>query len=182
MSKELSPHWVLLGLLMRAPMHGYELHQFFTNGSPLGHIWYLGISQMYKLLKELEDEGHVEVTVEPQENRPDKKVYRVTPSGEKEFLRWLRAPVRGIRLIRVEFLGKLFLAQGLGPEMVERLIDGQTEACERLKRSLEAGMSGGGFDDLVLRFRAGQIEAAIDWLDLCRAELLLEGRGTTKTT
>jgi hypothetical protein len=82
----------------------------------------------------------------------------------------------------VEFLGKLFLAEGLGPEMVERLIDGQTKACEQAIRSLEAGMPGEGFEDLVLRFRTGQIEAAIDWLDLCRAELLPEGRGTTKTT
>ena len=180
--RELSPNWVLLGLLMREPMHGYELHQFFESESPLGRTWYLGISQTYKLLKELEDDGYVEATIETQDNRPDKKVYHVTASGREAFLDWLQKPVRGIRLIRVEFLGKLFLAQGLGAEMVERLIDGQAEACERLKRSLEAGISGEGFDDLVLRFRAGQIEAAIDWLDLCRAELLPQNQGTIQAT
>ena len=53
MSKDLSPQWVLLGLLKRKPMHGYELHQFFTSPSPLGQVWHLGMSQMYKLLREL---------------------------------------------------------------------------------------------------------------------------------
>ncbi|HEM62185.1 MAG TPA: PadR family transcriptional regulator, partial [Chloroflexi bacterium] len=119
MDKNLSPQWVLLGLLKRKPMHGYELHQFFTSPSPLGQVWHLGMSQMYKLLKELEEQGYVEATLEEQETRPDRKVYHVTNAGEKALLDWLQTPVGGIRLIRVEFLGKLFLAQALGPEMVQ---------------------------------------------------------------
>lgn len=175
MDKELSPRWVLLGLLTRKPMHGYELHQFFTSPSPLEQVWYLGISQMYKLLKELESLDHVEVSIEPQENRPEKKVYHVAPSGREAFLEWLQTPVSGIRLIRIEFLGKLFLAQGLGPEMVEGIIDIQREACRTLLADLQAKMPGDGFEDLVLRFRAGQIEAAIDWLNYCRRALVSSG-------
>jgi DNA-binding PadR family transcriptional regulator len=153
-------------------MHGYELHQSFTDHSPLGQIWRLGISQTYKLLGELEEEGHVQATVEAQESRPDRKVYHVTPSGEQAFLKWLLTPVSGIRLMRVEFLGKLFLAQALGPEMVERIIAGQTEACETVLSRLEERMPGEGFHELVLRFRTGQMRAAIDWLAHCREELL----------
>jgi PadR family transcriptional regulator AphA len=170
--RELSPQWVLLGLLMPKPKHGYELHQFFTHPSPLGHIWYLGMSQMYKLLKELEEQGHVEVSVEPQESRPDKKVYHVTPSGREAFLGWLQTPVQGMRLIRVEFLGKLYLAQALGAEIVAQLIDAQTQSCMDLLRAQEAELPNEGFEKLVLRFRAGQIEAAIEWLARCRDELL----------
>jgi DNA-binding PadR family transcriptional regulator len=173
-TRELSPQWVLLGLLMRKPMHGYELHQFFTPPSPLGHIWYLGISRLYKLLQDLEEHGYVQVAREAQETRPDKKVYHVTASGREALLDWLQTPVKGMRSIRVEFLGKLFLAQTIGPEMVERLIERQTESCEELLRTLEAGMPGEGFEDLVLRFRAGQIEAALDWLGDCRRTLLRE--------
>ncbi len=170
--KELSPQWVLLGLLMRKPMHGYELHQFFSPPSPLEQVWYLGISQMYKLLKELEEQGHVEVSVEAQEARPDRKVYHATPSGRQAFLDWLQTPVGGIRLMRVEFLGKLFLARELGPEVVERVVDEQAEACRTMLEDLEARMPGPEFEDLVLRFRAGQIEAALHWLDHCRTVLL----------
>ena len=142
MSRDLSPQWVLLGLLMRKPMHGYELHQFFTPPSPLGQIWYLGMSRLYKLLQDLEEQGYLEVAREAQETRPDKKVYHVTACGREAFLEWLQTPVKGMRSIRVEFLGKLFLAQTLGPEMVERLIEKQTESCEELLRTLEAGMPG----------------------------------------
>lgn len=170
--RELSPEWVLLGLLTRKPMHGYELHQFFAPPSPLAQIWYLGISQMYKLLRELEEQGHVEVSVEPQEARPDRKVYHVTASGREAFLHWLQTPVDGIRLMRVEFLGKLYLARTLDPEIVERVIDLQAEACRASLRDLWDAMSRPGFEDLVLRFRAGQIEAALEWLDYCRHALL----------
>jgi PadR family transcriptional regulator AphA len=170
--RELSPEWVLLGLLTRKPMHGYELHQSFAPPSPLAQIWYLGISQMYKLLRELEEQGHVEVSVEPQEARPDRKVYHVTASGRQAFLDWLQTPVDGIRLIRVEFLGKLYLARALGPDMVEQVIGRQAQACQASLRDLEELMPAQGFEDLVLRFRAGQIEAALQWLDHCRNALL----------
>jgi PadR family transcriptional regulator AphA len=170
--KELSPEWVLLGLLTRKPMHGYELHQSFDPPSPLAQVWYLGISQMYKLLRELEEQGHVEVKVEPQEARPDRKVYHVTASGREAFLHWLQTPVDGIRLMRVEFLGKLYLARSLDPEIVEQVIDRQAEACRASLRDLEDALPGPGFQDLVLRFRAGQIEAALEWLDYCRQALL----------
>jgi len=172
MSRESSPQWMLLGLLTQKPMHGYGLHQSFTAPSPLERVWHLGMSQMYKLLKELENLGYVEVRIEPQENRPDKKVYHVTPLGREAFLQWLHTPVSGIRLIRIEFLGKLFLAQTLGPEMVEQVIDVQLQACQALLADLQEGMPGEGFEDLVFRFRSGQIEAAIDWLGYCRRVLL----------
>ena len=170
--KELSPEWVLLGLLMRKPMHGYELHQFFSPPSPLEQVWYLGISQMYKLLKGLEEQGHVEVSIEAQEARPDRKVYHVTASGREALLDWLQTPVDGIRLMRVEFLGKLFLARELGPDVVGRVVDRQAEACRSTLHDLEARMPSPGFEDLVLRFRAGQIESALRWLDHCRTVLV----------
>jgi PadR family transcriptional regulator AphA len=172
MDKELSPQWVLLGLLTHKPMHGYELHQSFAPPSPLAQIWYLGISQMYKLLRELEAQGYVEVSVEPQEARPDRKVYHVTAPGRQAFLHWLQTPVDGIRLMRVEFLGKLYLAQTLDRETVERIIDLQAEACRVSLRHLEKTLPGPGFQDLVLRFRTGQLEAALEWLDYCRHALL----------
>lgn len=199
MRKELAPEWALLGLLTQKPMHGYELHRYFTDPSALGQVWYLGLSQMYKLLKELERQGYVEVAVELQESYPARKVYHVTPAGRAAFLQWMEKPVSSTRLIRVEFLAKLFLAQLLGSEMIERVIDTQLEACQaqltRLQEKIEIGdwrledgrracpepgrrASGEGFDHLVFRFRRGQIEAVIDWLRYCRRVFLGGGQET----
>jgi PadR family transcriptional regulator AphA len=130
MRKELAPEWALLGLLTQKPMHGYELHRYFADPSALGQVWYLGLSQMYKLLKELESQGYLEVSVEWQENYPARKVYHITSSGRAAFLQWMEKPVTNTRLIRVEFLAKLFLAQLLGSEMIERVITTQLETCQ----------------------------------------------------
>jgi len=130
MKKELAPEWALLGLLTQKPMHGYELYRYFTDPSALGQVWYLGLSQMYKLLKELEAQGHVEASVESQESYPPRKVYHITPAGRAAFWQWMEKPVRNTRLIRVEFLAKLFLAQLLGSKMIGRLIDAQLETCQ----------------------------------------------------
>ena len=189
MRKELAPEWALLGLLTQKPMHGYELHRYFTDPSALGQVWYLGLSQMYKLLKELEGQGYLEVTLERQENYPARKVYHITPSGRAAFLQWMETPVGSTRLIRVEFLAKLFLAQLLGAEMIERLIDTQLEACQAHLTRLQERMEDRGwrledgdwrledegsrrdategFEYLIFCFRWGQIQAIIDWLRTC---------------
>jgi PadR family transcriptional regulator AphA len=186
MRKELAPEWALLGLLTQKPMHGYELHRYFTDPSALGQVWYLGLSQMYKLLKELEAQGYVEVTVELQENYPARRVYHITPSGRAAFLQWMEKPVTNTRLIRVEFLAKLFLAQLLGAEMMERVIGTQLETCQtqltRLQEKMENGDGRGdateSFEHLVLRFREGQIQAVIEWLRTCRRAFLGGGQET----
>jgi PadR family transcriptional regulator AphA len=199
MRKELAPEWALLGLLTQKPMHGYELHRYFTDPSALGQVWYLGLSQMYKLLKELERQHYLEAILEEQENYPDRKVYHITPSGRAAFLQWLEKPVGNPRLIRVEFLAKLFLAQLLGSEMIERVINIQLKTCQaQLTRLLDAETRRGGgrgkewrmgdgesrrdaaqgFEHLVFCFRRGQIEAVIDWLKTCRRVFLGSGQET----
>jgi PadR family transcriptional regulator AphA len=193
MRKELAPEWALLGLLTQKQMHGYELYRYFTDPSALGQVWYLGLSQMYKLLKELEGQGHLEATVEEQESYPARKVYHITPSGRAAFLQWMEKPISSPRLIRVEFLAKLFLAQLLGPEMVERVIGTQLETCQaqltRLQERMESrewraengdgrGDAAKGFKHLVFRFRQGQIQAIIDWLGTCRRVFLGGGQET----
>ena len=174
MRKELAPEWALLGLLTQKPMHGYELHRYFTDPSALGQVWYLGLSQMYKLLKELERQGYLEVTVEWQENYPARKVYHLTPSGRAAFLQWMEKPIRNTRLIRVEFLAKLFLAQLLGSEMIERVIGTQLETCQTKLTRLQERASDESFEHLVFRFREGQIQAIIDWLRYCHRVFLPE--------
>jgi PadR family transcriptional regulator AphA len=196
MRKELAPEWALLGLLTQKPMHGYELHRYFTDPSALGQVWYLGLSQMYKLLKDLEAQSYVEATVELQESYPARKVYHITPSGRAAFLQWMEKPVSNTRLIRVEFLAKLFLAQLLGSEMIERVIGIQLETCQaqltRLQEKacpefvlsevegpvLLIGNWELTFEHLVFRFRRGQIQAVIDWLRTCRRVFLGGGQET----
>ncbi len=161
----------LLGFLMEGPMHGYELHR--RAAEELGRIWRMGISNVYGALKRLEEGGQVCATVAPQDNRPDRKVYRVTPGGRESFMEWVRSPVPSMRDVRVEFLARLHFFHVLGMEGGEDLIAAQEAICreriERLERSL-ARCGPQDFDRLVFDFRRRQVEAILGWLTSCREE------------
>jgi DNA-binding PadR family transcriptional regulator len=86
----LSLKHALLGLLTYQPMTGYELKQYFD--TTVKHFWSAELSQIYPTLKSLEEQGWVEMHVQVQENRPNRKVYGLTPGGREEFRRWMREP------------------------------------------------------------------------------------------
>jgi DNA-binding PadR family transcriptional regulator len=68
----------LLSLLSEGPKHGYELMKQLEDRS--GGMYRASAGTVYPTLQQLEDEGHV--TSEP---AGGKRVYRVTPEGEREL-------------------------------------------------------------------------------------------------
>lgn len=168
-------HPVLLGLLMSGPKHGYELYQELEQD--LGGVWQIGLSQLYAQLKQLQEAGLVDVQTEPQPNRPPRKVYHVTEEGRDVFLHWLRQPTPYLRLIRVEFLLRLYLFDRLSLSGVEQLVAVQRAVCrEQADRFEQAAVTAeNGFRRLVHEFRQGQMEAVIRWLDRC-LEVLPNGQ------
>ena len=164
----LSPRYALLGLLMRGPMHGYELHQQYE--LELGQVWRAGRSQVYGLLKDLEEAGQVEVRVEQQESRPARKIYSLTPAGRQAFKHWVRQPVANTRDIRVLFLAKLYFLRRLGLDGLDELIEAQKVICRERADGITrraAELSPEDFENLVLGFRHHQLEAIREWLDGC---------------
>jgi len=163
----LSPQPVLLGLLMSRPRHGYDLYQEFSH--ELGRVWNLGLSKLYAQLKQLEEAGLVEAEMEPQPNRPARKVYHLTSEGEAVFLDWVRQPTPYLRHLRVEFLARLYFFRRLKLDGLDKLVAKQQSVCqdqiERFDRF--AAETGDGFRRCVLEFRRGQLEAVIRWLDRC---------------
>jgi len=166
-SKTISPEPALLGLLMPAPKHGYELHQEFER--ELGQVWKVGMSQLYACLRQLAEQGLVSVHEEPQAKHPTRKVYHITPAGREVFLDWLRQPSPYLNRIRLEFLARLYFFRRLGLEGLDRLVAEQKAICRERVDSLRrsAAQEQDSFRRLVLEFRQGQIEAVILWLDRC---------------
>jgi PadR family transcriptional regulator, regulatory protein AphA len=168
----------LLGFLRQQPRHGYEIHQRLASSRELGLVWRLKQSQLYAILGKLERAGLIEATLEPQEPRPPRKVFHLTRKGREAFDRWLRAPVSEGRGLRLEFLAKLFFARQEEPEVAWQLIEAQRVACQgwlvAQRRRAAAGEE--TFEVLVHRFRLGQIEAMLGWLDECQQALAAPGR------
>ena len=97
--------YALLGLLARAPASGYDLIREMEE--PVGFFWHARRSQIYPELARLEQTDLVAHEVVEQQDRPDKKVYRITEAGRAALAAWVTAPLRQPR-DRDEFMLKIF--------------------------------------------------------------------------
>ena len=161
------PQPVLLGLLMQEPRHGYELYQEFDH--ELGRVWQIGLSQLYAQLKQLEEAELVAVHIEPQPNRPARKVYHLTAEGRQVFLDWLGQSTPYLRHMRVDFMARLYFFRRLSLPGLPQLVAQQKAVCQAQVERFDqlAAETGDDFRRLVLEFRRGQLEAAVQWLDRC---------------
>lgn len=98
----------ILGLLTITPMTGYDLkHQAFD--STISHFWQADQAQIYRTLNGLVEAGWVEVVLEVQEERPNRKVHHITEAGRAELHRWLHL-TQPLPVHREPFLVQLFFA------------------------------------------------------------------------
>lgn len=167
----LSPDEVILGLLKATPAHGYDLLERFRDPAHLGRIWNMSTSQIYAVLKRLEQENAITGKPIPQPDAPPKIEYHLTPQGEAQLAAWLADPQPPISIhrIRVVFLSRLYIATLLNLP-TEGIIARQLAVCaaqlEKVQKGIEATPS--PVEKLTLEFVAGQLEAAIAWLNRCR--------------
>jgi PadR family transcriptional regulator, regulatory protein AphA len=159
-----STEFALLGTLMSGPMHGYEIMRFIN--TELGSTWHISTSQLYVLLKKLEKQDLLYSSVELQETRPSKRVFTLSPEGEKIFLRWLHSPTEHARDIRIEFLTKLFFMEHLSIKGASELIDAQIELLGKLQKSIaeREKLEDDPFRKIVCGFKNATVETWIEWL------------------
>ncbi|MEU3063856.1 PadR family transcriptional regulator [Streptomyces subrutilus] len=84
-------HAILVSLLEK-PGSGYELARRFDRS--IGYFWTASHQQIYRVLKRMEGDGWVDVHEVPQQARPDRKDYRVSPAGRAALAAWLHEPVQ----------------------------------------------------------------------------------------
>jgi DNA-binding PadR family transcriptional regulator len=82
--------YAILGLLSREELSGYDVAGRMR--ARVGHFWEARHSQIYPELARLEEGGLVTHRVVEQRDRPDKKVYRITPSGLEALKKWVTEP------------------------------------------------------------------------------------------
>jgi len=114
---------ILLGVLARHPMTGYDLKKFLdTSGRFVRSNTQM--SQVYRSLSTMEDRGWVTHSVEVRPGATDAKTYRVTDEGMTVFLDWLTSPYQPPSrfqdpdfMARVSFAG--FMTRGQLLELVD---------------------------------------------------------------
>lgn len=165
---DLRLEFVPLGFLVEEPIHGYELYRRF--GETLAGLWRISESQMYATLKRLEDHGFVQGSSPEKVAAASRRVLSPSAAGKSLFDAWLLEPsVCNPKVVRLEFLTRLFFARRLAPGSVAGLFESQRAIfINTLERhAANRGSPGTGFDvfDLALAFSESQLRSALDWLD-----------------
>lgn len=110
-SPELSlTDWVVLGLLVEEPRHGFALSKELAAGTDLGDLWTVRRPLVYRAIDHLLALGAIEPrVVEPGAQGPHRTVLGATRAGRARLRRWLEQPVAHPRDVRTTLLVKLAL-------------------------------------------------------------------------
>ena len=175
-ASELSPEYVLLGLLSQGPAHGYQLSRRLA--TDLGQVWRLSESQVHNVLDRLEAQGFVSSRSRPQRGRPRRRVFRLSPAGSRRFEKWLATPTgSSARAIRVEFITRLSFAHSRNPQLASKILEAQvTEinaGLEQVRSRLADLPPEQIFNRMALELRVRQLLSILDWLNDGRTRLVL---------
>jgi PadR family transcriptional regulator AphA len=105
--------YFILGLLSQQPMSGYDAKQYLES---LG--WLVGtpsFGAIYPALHGLLEDGLVTLQVVYYENRPPRKIYSITPAGERALDNWIHQPLL-VGASTKAFVMRLLLATHLSHE------------------------------------------------------------------
>lgn len=106
--------YVLLGALSYQALTGYQIKQFVDTSAR--HFWYAQPSQIYRTLSQLESEGLLKSEIQPQDDRPDRRLYQLTEAGRADLLDWLAQPMTEIEPTKDSFLLRLFYSAKIDKE------------------------------------------------------------------
>lgn len=110
-----------LGILSRSDATGYEIRKQVTEG-PFSHFYKAGFGSIYPALRKLTERGLIRCTPQPQEKRPDKKVYSIAGAGRRALADALgRAP--GPDAVRSDFLFLTFFGDTAPAAVVRAALD-----------------------------------------------------------
>ena len=154
---------LLLGLLRDAEMHGYQLNEFID--SHLDLMVDLKRPTAYRLLDKLADRGWVTYHEEREGNRPPRRVFAITPTGEKAFQRLLRTSLAKFEpAVSPGNIGLLFL-QALPPLEAAQLLQARRAKVEGALGQVQAHEAHHRGTSFLLLHQARYLGAELEWLD-----------------
>jgi DNA-binding PadR family transcriptional regulator len=160
---------VVLAMLAKEPSHGYELRARLRQAlGPLGEAMNPG--HVYVTLARLETAGLVTSERSPGlADRPDRKVYELTPAGQQRVAEWL-AEASWPKPNLAEFHLKLIAAAAAGLADPLGIVDRQRrELLRRLRDAERAAMAEADGSDaaLLLEGIVLRLQADLRWLEAC---------------
>ena len=158
----------VLGLLKERPIHGYQLSREL--GDSLGGLWRVSYGSLYPTLRRLERDGAIESEAGGERSARRKKVYRITPKGERVFLELLQETPNDTQAEDARFRMRLAFFRYLPPETRIRLLERRRQALQgRLSTLAESQRTGRGGDDdygrALIEHNRSVTESDITWVE-----------------
>ncbi len=167
---------LLLGLLRNGEMHGYQLNDYIER--TLSFCAGVKKATAYFLLDKMEGRGWVTASEQREGNRPPRKVYHLTPSGEAEFQRLLRENLANFASARsTADIGLAFLGALEAGEARELLLRRRAALASELEGLRAAPRHGSGVQ-LLIDHQISYLDSELRWLDGTIASLGKKASGT----
>ncbi len=170
-SGTMTVRYFLLGLLAQQPMTGYDIKNFLDQFN-----WLIGTpsyGSLYPALHMLLEEGLVSVdTVEPQDNRPARKVYSICDAGRQALRAWGELPPASGKALKA-FVKRLIVADVLSDAGLISCLELRREQVAAHVGSLREMAARTEHDDgvdlpgqrLALGYGVAIASAELEWLD-----------------
>lgn len=172
----------ILGFLNYGNMSGYDLAKAFD--SSIQFFWHAQNSQIYLVLENLEKKGFVTHERIVQADKPNKKLYSITASGKKEFIRWLTENDSGAAVdFKSAFLMKVFFSGNTMPEQSIEMLKRFISDCHSFIDSMEiipnaiaeyskaVPLSAAAYWQFTADFGYRYVEMCIEWAESCIEKL-----------
>jgi DNA-binding PadR family transcriptional regulator len=108
--------YAILATLTYQECSGYDLAKRFDES--VGYFWSATHQQIYRELNQLEAKGWIQSHTVEQTERPNKKLYVLTPLGQEEMADWMAKPSKHSKH-KEEILVKLFAASLIEPNLLK---------------------------------------------------------------
>jgi len=159
----------LLGLLEKEPSYGYDLKReydaYFGGDKPLP------FGQVYSTLRRLARDGKVTGGEAEPGAGPDRKPYKITELGTREFDSWLTQPIQPEPHLQAVLFSKVVLALLLGRPADSYLDIQRVAHLQRMRELTEIKRTGSLMQALLADHGLFHLEADLRWIDVTSARL-----------
>lgn len=174
--------YVILGLLMKKPMTGYDITKEFNSG--VVEFWSAKHSQIYPELKRLTKEGLITFETVISGEVMEKKLYSITEEGIQDFKQWLILDPEVEPFQKDLFRLKMYFSESMNKSDVLNLIKCQIDLHKRKRERLLETFKNYSFvpkpgsqefsDYIVVKGAIMREDYYINWLELCKNSYLDE--------
>lgn len=127
--KDMSLPHVILTVLSTRDATGYDITKEFS--ASIGYFWKASHQQVYRELNKMGQQGLVTCVLEPQDGKPDRKVYSITETGRRALGEWFDQPTAH-PTVRDEFSAKLMACSVQSAEPYRLQLIGLIEESRKL--------------------------------------------------